>query len=551
MRKKINTSPFKFKKHDHVGTMAAEQDTEFLPSCFVDTGAYDLAQTGHDNRIIIVGRTGTGKSAVLQTLETQYAKKVIRIEPENLALTYVSNSTILNFFAHIGVNLDPFFKLLWRHVITVELLNHHFQDRPNPTSPNLLSRLRDLFSSETKEDRKRQEAVEYLEKWGKSFWKETEFRVKEITSSVESQLEASMTGNLAVGVGAGSSTVSGLSKLTGTERAELKERGQAVISQAQVQDLSKVLDLVEGVFKGQGQTYYVVIDGLDEGWVEDRLRYKLIMALVVTARDFIPINGAKVIIALRRDLLDRVFRVARDSGFQEEKYRSLYLPLTWSKGDIMAVLDKRIAHLVARQYTKTAVGHKDVFPSSFRDMPIGDYLYSVARRPRDVIAFFNTCVDVPPKSAPLTIPELKIAEGEYSRSRLRALADEWSADYPALIDFSRILQHRPPSFKLMTVLDSELEELCLHIAVERLGQHGLLLAEAIHVAEGVTPASTFRVTLFNAFYKVGLIGLKLERHEAESWADDVVRSVSTAEIHESTSAVVHPSYHRALGVGTR
>ena len=531
--------------------MAAEQDTEFLPSCFIDTGAYDLAKKGHDNRIIIVGRTGTGKSALLQTLETQHAKNVIRIEPETLALTYVSNSTLLNFFARIGVNLDPFFKLLWRHVITVELLNHHFQDRPDPTLPNLISRLRALFSSETKEDLKRQEAIDYLEKWGKSFWKETEFRVNEITSSVESKLKAAMTGKLALGVGGGSSTFSGVSKLTETERADLKERGQAVISQAQVQDLSKVLDLVEGVFKSQGQPYYVVIDGLDEGWVEDRLRYKLIMALVVTARDFIPINGAKVIIALRRDLLDRVFRVARDSGFQEEKYRSLYLPLTWSKGDILAVLDKRIAHLVARQYTKTAVGHKDVFPSSFRKIPIGDYLYSIAGRPRDVIAFFNTCVEVPPKSARLSIPELTIAEGEYSRSRLRALADEWSADYPALIDFSRILQHRPPSFKLMTVLDSELEELCLRIAVELLDQRGLLVSEAIHVAEGVTPASIFRVTLFNTFYKVGLIGLKLERHEAASWADDVVRSVSTAEIDESTSAVVHSSYHRALGVGTR
>ena len=252
-----------------------------------------------------------------------------------------------------------------------------------------------------------------------------------------------------------------------------------------------------------------------------------------------------------RDLLDRVFRVARDSGFQEEKYRSLYLPLTWSKGDILAVLDKRIAHLVARRYTNTAVGYKDVFPSRFRDMPIGDYLYSVARRPRDVIAFFNTCVDVPPKSARLATSELMIAEGEYSKSRLRALADEWSADYPALIDFSRILQHRPPSFKLMTVSDSELEELCLHVAVERLGQRGLLVAEAMHVVDGVTLASTFRVTLFSAFYKVGLIGLKLERHEAASWADDVVRSVSTAEIDGSTSAVVHPSYHRVLGVGTR
>ena len=61
-----------------------------------------------------------------------------------------------------------------------------------------------------------------------------------------------MTGNLTLGVAGGSSTVSGVSKLTETERADLKERGQAVISQAQVQDLSKVLDLVEGVFKSQG-----------------------------------------------------------------------------------------------------------------------------------------------------------------------------------------------------------------------------------------------------------------------------------------------------------
>ena len=125
-------------------------------------------------------------------LESQHDSRVVRIEPENLALTYVSNSTVLKFFADIGVNLDPFFKLLWRHVITVELLNHHFQDRNAQSSPNLLSRLRELFSSDTKEDRERQEAVTYLETWGRSFWQETEFRVKEITSSVENQLEAAI-----------------------------------------------------------------------------------------------------------------------------------------------------------------------------------------------------------------------------------------------------------------------------------------------------------------------------------------------------------------------
>ena len=43
--------------------MAAEQDTDFLPACFIDTGDYDLVKTGNDKRIIVLGRTGSGKSA--------------------------------------------------------------------------------------------------------------------------------------------------------------------------------------------------------------------------------------------------------------------------------------------------------------------------------------------------------------------------------------------------------------------------------------------------------------------------------------------------------
>ena len=157
-------------------------------------------------------------------------------------------------------------------------------------------------------------------------------------------------------------------------------------------------------------------------------------------------------------------------------------------------------------------------------------------------------MEIPPRSVNLTAAELRIAEGEYSRSRLRAVADEWSADYPALVEFSQILQRRPTSFKLMTVLDSDLEALCLNIAIERLGQTDLLIAEANHVVDGVMPVSAFRITLFRTFYRTGIIGLKLERHETASWSDDAGRSVSTAEIDEQTSAVVHPAYHRTLGV---
>ena len=93
---------FKFKKHDRIGALAAEQDSQFLQSCFVDTGAYELAQAADDNRVIIVGRTGTGKSAILRMLESNHRSRVVRIEPETLALAYVSNSTVLNSLQTLG-----------------------------------------------------------------------------------------------------------------------------------------------------------------------------------------------------------------------------------------------------------------------------------------------------------------------------------------------------------------------------------------------------------------------------------------------------------------
>ena len=112
------TERFRFKRTDSIGAAAAEDDGEVLKDCYVDTGALQLLQDIGDRRQIVLGRTGTGKSALLTILEQSRPERVIKLSPEHLALTYVANSTILNFFGSIGVNLDPFFKLLWRHVLT-------------------------------------------------------------------------------------------------------------------------------------------------------------------------------------------------------------------------------------------------------------------------------------------------------------------------------------------------------------------------------------------------------------------------------------------------
>lgn len=544
-------SIFKFCRTDRIGAAGAEEDGEFLASCFVDTGDLSLLEDLPDNRLIVLGRTGTGKTALLQQLVRLHQDRVIEIRPHNLALTYIANSTILNFFATIGVNLDPFFTLLWRHVFTIEILSRHFQQHISSDSRSLLDWLSNLFTGTSRHEREMAQAVKYLEDWGKTFWQETEFRVKEITQKVESELNE----QLKAGIGDKFTNLSlssqAVDKLSTAERAELLSRGQDIVSKAQVRDLHQVVNLLDTVLEDRQKQYYVLVDALDENWVEERLRYKLIMALILTARDFIKVKNAKIILAIRRDLVDRVFRLTRDSGFQEEKYRSLYLPLSWSKNEILEVLDRRVRYLVARRYTKASVSYKDFLPSEFNGMQIGDYIYALTKRPRDVIAFFNSCILSGVDRHRLTEKQLAVAEGEYSRLRFRALADEWSADYPFLLDFACVLNRRPSSFKLSAITDSDIENLCLDIVAQNPEGSGILHDNAKAVVDCILPAENFKYTVIQIFYKVGLVGLKVAAHEAASWTDDLGQAVSQNQLTSETSVVVNPAYIRALGVTDR
>ena len=148
----------RFRTTDTVGVADAESDHLFLDECFVDTGEANLLLDCADHRRIVLGRTGAGKTALLNQLLEQ-SVTAIRIRPESLALAYISNSTILQFVYSLGVSLDIVFKLLWRHVFTVEIVKAHFHlDSPN-AKEGLVEWLRSVFS-----DKKRQheKALAYL-----------------------------------------------------------------------------------------------------------------------------------------------------------------------------------------------------------------------------------------------------------------------------------------------------------------------------------------------------------------------------------------------------
>lgn len=532
---------FKFRKLDTVGAADAEEDISFLQDCFVDTGDLQALRNLTCARRIVIGRTGSGKSALLWRLPT-LEERTIAVRPESLALAYISNSTILQFLAELGVKLDVFFKLLWRHVFTVEVLKRHFHIQNEEDKRSFLQRFCNIFR-----DKKHTNALEYLEKWGQSFWEETEYRIKELTTKLENDLKASVSGGASgVKLSAG-----GSEKLTEEQKEEVIHRAQHVVNNVQIRQLSEIMEMLNDVLEDDQKRYFIVIDRLDEDWVEDRLRFRLIRALIETVKDFSRVKNVKLVVAVRLDLLERVFRLTRDAGFQEEKYESLYLPLEWSKTRLTELLDLRINHLIRSRYTTQRVSHKEILPKQVDHESAIDYMLSrTMMRPRDLILFFNLCIQKAADRAQITASMLREAEGEYSRARLRSLGDEWVGDYPNLVDFALIFQGLRKQFSIDALAVSQCENFCLEFLTKGDHERDLFSIQATRLLDGEITVEEFKRVLFQVFYRVGLLGLKLGTSQGFVWTTVGRRSVSVSEIGDDCHAAIHPMFWRVLNIAS-
>ncbi len=528
---------FRFKKSDSIGAAAAEQDAQLLESCFVNTGDLDLLRDCASPRRIVVGRTGAGKTALLTKLLASETRTIL-VQPESLALAHISNSTILRFFSELGVKLDIFFRLLWRHVLTVEIIKTHFQIDDEAAKRSFLDRLFDRFR-----DARHRRAVEYIEKWGQHFWEDTEYRIQEVTTTLEGSLKSSIGAkysNFSFGV-------EDAAKLSSTEKAELIQRAQKVVNEVQIKELSEVLRFLDDVLDDRQKRYFIVIDRLDEDWIEENLRLRLIRALVETVKDFVQVKNAKVVIAVRFDLLERVFRRTRDAGFQEEKFESLYLRVEWNRELLTSVLNTRISKLIEGRFAKIDVKWQDIMVKEIDKQSTIDYLLArTMMRPRDLIQFFNFCIAKASDRPQITAQMIREGEGEYSRDRLRSLADEWFADYPNLPEFVQLLEGKQRCF----VLSSIPEEECCNLALNFLTRPQIYKDELEQVAamliEQKTDVNEFRRIVIYVLYTVGIVGLKTQTNEQPSWTTTGRRAVSRSEVREDARVWVHPMFWRVL-----
>lgn len=535
--------PFRFRKGASIGEPDAESDDRFLNQCFIDTGDYGTLVDCSDPHRIIVGRTGAGKSALIQHL-IQNEENVIEISPENLSLNYISNSDIITILEKAGVKLDLFYTLLWKHVFATELLKRKY---------NLANeeRTRNWFSSFLpplkKKDQSKERALEYLKDWGDKFWQETEYRVKEVTQKLESDIHT----QLGVDIAGLNSQASMGQKISEEQRAEIIHRAQRVVNSIQIKALSDVMSLLaDEVFNDSQQKYYVVIDKLDENWVENDLRYRLIRALIETVKDYRKISSVKIVVALRLDLLQSVFERTRDAGFQKEKYQSLLLRLNWNPTQLEKLLDERVSLLVREQYTNTPIKLRTLFPPRIGKETFIDYLlHRTLLRPRDAIAFVNECIRRAEDKGLVSVQIVRDAEREYSTQRIDSLTYEWFVQYPKLKDYIVLLERMPMEFKLSAFTKEKIEAFALVHAMD--GEHDtdpIIRAAYAFINGGNPNPHSFVIALVKVLFMVGVLGIKPDGFTGKLWTQANERMPSDGQIKPNSTAYIHPIAWSYLGV---
>lgn len=531
-------------RHLSIGAPDAETDRDLLDACFVDVGSLALIRDVDKHASVVLGRTGQGKSALLLKLRS-VEPNAIELKPLELAFRFVENSTVIKFFEGAGVNLNLFYRLLWRHVLVSELIKKRF----NLRDQGAINRWFDGFLTKFNRDSAKAKSLEYLRQWGDNFWQETEVRLTEITKKIEQQLSASLEGSaLAAKLKVGNSE-----KLSDSERAEVMTRGSAVVSGIQIADLNRVMKLLaEEAFDDPQNRYYVTVDTLDEEWVSNSAKYRLIRALIEEIRTFrSELRNAKVIIALRQDLIEKVFEETRDGGFQEEKYETYYATLSWRREDLLQLLRLRVNEVLKRRYTGGEVKLEDVFPRLKGGETPYEYMFDrTLARPRDVIAFANECFQVAENRPRVSWAAIFQAEIVYSRKRKNALIDEWIATLPSVSVAIEILRGVAESVTRSTFDDGLIDSVSMQLATsDREDDLVRLCKRALEPKSAITNAQILS-SILQVLYHVGVIGVKFSTESPFIWSFRDQATISTGEAKRVISIKIHKMLWKALEIRT-
>jgi hypothetical protein len=523
-----------------IGTNAAEFDDEFLLSCFVQHPPVEMCLNVQSRAMVVDGRTGSGKTAILKYIGSKVINSV-EIDPSEMSMSYVSNSDVLRFLHAIGADIDLTFQVLWKHVLCLEFIRLRFGVDSEAVSQSVFQRIKDKFSGNDR----RQRAIKYLKDWEGKFWITMDQNIKELTEKVENAVKLELGGEIEKFKAGGQYE----KRLSQDKKSEFVARVRKLIHGDQLAELAGVIDMLAEIEaeekKRYGEKqYFIMIDKLDENWVDVTIRFKLIRALFEMLKAFRRITDLKILVAIRSDVLERVMQETRDLGFQREKLDDYFVHLKWNKILLKELVEKRIQALFRRQYTQGVISFEDVFPYNVGNANPFDYMIDrTLMRPRDIIAFVNECLKAAQGTYEVTGSTVKKAEIEFSRIRREALEQEWQSAFPSikkLLDF--LGSRQKPIISLTEFCESkEADDLALSIYSEAKIDHDPLyeVAKVYYEQESRTSDEMLR-QITGILYRVGAVGVKLRNGNRFLYSHIDEPLLPLAQITDDARIRIHP-----------
>ena len=537
-KKQQQKSPIKIEPNATIGDPDAGCDS-YLEECFVETGAFKSLLDRRDAKSLLVGRTGTGKTACIQRIK-QLSDRYSEVDVAQKFLGYISNLNWLKDMADTdgrNLNLSLFFKNMWQDIILVSIITKIFPSRET------FQERYSFFSSKKEEKKRRQKLVEYVDSYGPEFWNPSH-NACEVAQSTIKKIGAKVDLTL-LGTGVGASYQHENTAQSGKLRDDIHD-----LFRKQLAPLQEAIKGVHEYVSGDNsqRPFYVLIDKLDEEWIDESIRYQLIRALVEVVRNFNQGNKGeypiKVVVALRQDLIEKVYEATRSSGFQSEKYHSFETRLEWSKNDLASIVNTRIESMCQRQYTNQPISIQDLAPVRLgkgrreKDKELLDYIIErTLGRPRDVISFVNHILHDLGKTQQdkLTLSALYRVEEEYSAGRFNSIMDEWQTLYPNLKVYASVLEQLPKNFV-------QFRGIVENLVIGADSSNDPKLDEWVGMIED--KSHKVAVDFLGILYRTGLVRVKLN---AASPVMAYPKSISPGQHKKEMSIRVHPMLYGKFG----
>ena len=504
-------------RNSEIGGLDAEFDT-FLDECFIETPIYSslVSFDSSDldfNKRIIIGRTGSGKTALLKQLSSDdRIKKHSKIEAESMIFEHIKNNTFINSLIQSNIDLRIFYKSLWLHSLLIETVKILY-----PKEHTFIDSVKAILGTKSASTAKL--ANEYIEKYADSFFNDK--IISEITERMQSDLKGTI-GNQLASLSGGAAT-----EITSKIQTETAKYVNTELLKKQKELISI---LAKEHHKESQHRLLISIDDLDKSWLSSsNIRYDFINALLDAFKELLNIKTVKILISIRTDIFKGVYSQNLRQG---EKDKSLMFSVIWNEKDIREMLDKRIHYLIKDQYQGRKVAtFKDIFNFKIENEDADQYVIKrTMLRPRDAIDFVNICFKEADGSPVLEEDHVLTAEEKFYKSRKDALIKEWVSIYPNIEIYIDIL---------LNIIEKKFCLSDLNIYTNEILEIGSKSSESDSIVDNCI-SDDFRA-IVDVWFTVGLVGI-FKKESLIIYSSFEMQNLDLTDYKKTFS--IHPLFYR-------